>query len=64
MNFNFSSIIKRTNETLSIFKKIIPIYKEVKPFITKEKKIFNTDTKKESDKLVNPKYNNQITFFQ
>ena len=64
MNFNFSSIIKRTNETLNVFKKIIPIYKEVKPFITKEKKIFNTDTKKESDKLDNPKYNNQITFFQ
>lgn len=62
-NVNISSIIKSASGTLNVVKKIIPLYKEVRPFFSKEKTIFESKPiKKES--IEEPKYNNSITFFQ
>ena len=36
-NFNLSSIVSNTNKTLGIIKKSIPVYRQVKPYVTKEK---------------------------
>lgn len=61
-NINISSIANTTSKALNIIKKTIPIYKEIKPFISKEKQII-PQTKKES--MEEPsKYNDSLTFFQ
>ncbi|UKI58135.1 MAG: hypothetical protein L6V81_01445 [Clostridium sp.] len=33
-----SSIVSSTNKTLGVVRKIIPVYKEVRPYVTHEKK--------------------------
>ena len=61
-NLNLSSIASTSSKTLNIIKKIIPIYKEIKPFISKEKQII-PQIKKES--IEEPtEYNDSLTFFQ
>ena len=61
-NLNITTLAKNTSNTLNVVKKIIPVYKEIRPFVTKEKKIVPTkEIKKENDEEL--KYNNSITFF-
>ena len=45
---NISSIASNTNKTLSIIKKSIPVYKEVRPYFNHEKSLF----KKPKNKLI------------
>ena len=47
--------------TLNVVKKSIPVYKEIRPFISKEKKLIPEI--KESNETREPKYDNNITFF-
>lgn len=83
MNFNIlnalksidlTSIIKNTNKTLNVVKKSIPVYREIRPYIKKEKKLFNNkpkDTEFDEIKMSKPlkvdkepTYNDSLTFFQ
>ena len=74
-NINLSSIMVGANKTLSVIKKSIPVYREVKPYLLREKSIFSknkimndVDEIKESkpikteDRSVS--YNDTLTFFQ
>lgn len=74
-NINLSSIMGGANKTLGIIKKSIPVYREVKPYLLREKSIFSknkimndVDEIKESkpikteDRTVS--YNDTLTFFQ
>lgn len=74
-NINLSSIMGGANKTLSVIKKSIPVYREVKPYLLREKSIFSknkimnaVDEIKESkpikteDRSVS--YNDTLTFFQ
>ena len=69
---NLSNIVTNTNKTLGIVKKSIPVYRQVKPYITKEKTIFKRneikDITKESKSLKNIKndnnFNDTLTFFK
>ena len=66
-----SSIVSSTNKTLVVVRKIIPVYKEVRPYVTHEKSLFKNDSKieniikKESDEVDvrNDSYNDTLTFF-
>lgn len=65
-----SNIVSSTNKTLGVVRKIIPVYKEVRPYVTHEKSIFKNVTKteniiKESDTsdVRNNSYNDTLTFF-
>lgn len=66
-----SSIVSSTNKTLGVVRKIIPVYKEVRPYVTHEKSLFKNDPKteniikKESDEVDvrNDSYNDTLTFF-
>lgn len=65
-----SNIVSNTNKTLGVVRKIIPVYKEVRPYITHEKSIFKNIPKtesiiKESDtsNIRNNSYNDTLTFF-
>ena len=60
-NINISSIANTASKTLNIIKKTIPIYKEIKPFISKEKQII-PQIKKESIEE-STEYNDSLTFF-
>ena len=70
-NIKLSNIISHTNKTLNIIKKSIPVYKEIRPYIRKEKSIFkneneNIDEIKMSKPLQQDKqitYNDSLTFF-
>ena len=65
-SINISSIAKSTSNTLNVVKKIIPVYKEIKPFITKEKSIFNKDEQKKESNITTSndnEYNDSLTFF-
>lgn len=71
-NINVSSIASTANKTLSVIKKTIPVYKEVKPYLLREKSIF----KKKEEPLIDEikesnvsedrssSYNDTLTFFQ
>ena len=69
---NLSNIVTNTNKTLGIVKKSIPVYRQVKPYITKEKTIFKRneikDIIKESKSLKGIKndnnFNDTLTFFK
>ena len=62
-NFNFSSILNNASNILNVVKKTIPVYKELKPFLNKEKRIIEkNEIKKES--IESPEYNDSLTFFQ
>lgn len=74
-NINLSSIMSGANKTLGVIKKTIPVYKEVKPYLLKEKSIFSKknnneiiDEIKESkpikDENRSVSYNDTLTFFQ
>lgn len=66
-----SNIVSNTNKTLGVVRKIIPVYKEVRPYVTHEKSLFKNDSKiestikKESDEVDvrNDSYNDTLTFF-
>lgn len=66
-----SSIVSSTNKTLGVVRKIIPVYREVRPYVTHEKSLFKNDSKiestikKESDEVDvrNDSYNDTLTFF-
>lgn len=65
-----SSVISGTNKTLGVVKKIIPVYKEIRPYVNHEKSLFKKDDKvldniKESNDVDvrNDSYNDTLTFF-
>ena len=72
-NLNVSNIMNKTNKTLSIIKKSIPVYKEIRPYINHEKSIFKkTNLNEEIDEIKESKplksinkttYNDSLTFF-
>ncbi|MGM9877023.1 MAG: hypothetical protein ACI33S_00075 [Bacilli bacterium] len=65
-SINISNIAKNTSNTLNVVKKIIPVYKEIRPFITKEKSIFNKDEQKKESNITisnDNEYNDSLTFF-
>ena len=71
-NINVSSIASTANKTLGVIKKTIPVYKEVKTYLLREKSIF----KKKEEPLIDEikesnvsedrssSYNDTLTFFQ
>ncbi len=63
---NLGGIVSNTNKTLKTIKKAIPIYKEVSPYIKKEKKLFNRE-ELFNDKInlnkEKKEYNDTLTFF-
>ena len=69
---NISSIASTANKTLGVIKKTIPVYKEVKPYLLREKSIFKKkenvllDEVKESSVSEDrsSSYNDTLTFFQ
>ncbi len=63
-SIDISNIARNTSSTLNVVKKIIPVYKEIRPYISKEKTIFN-NKEKESENIKSNKddYNNSLTFF-
>lgn len=71
-NINVSSIASTANKTLGVIKKTIPVYKEVKPYLLREKSIFKKkenvliDEIKESNVSEDrsSSYNDTLTFFQ
>lgn len=74
-SINLSSIMSGANKTLGVIKKTIPIYREVKPYLLREKSIFSkkkttdvVDEIKESkpikDENRSVSYNDTLTFFQ
>ena len=69
---NFSNIINTTNRSLNIVKKSIPVYREIRPYIRKEKSIFKVKNDDEIDEIKMSKpfktdkkttLNNSLTFF-
>lgn len=71
-NINISSIASTANKTLGVIKKTIPVYREVKPYLLREKSIFKKkeniliDEIKESNVSEDrsSSYNDTLTFFQ
>ncbi len=74
-SINLSSIMSGANKTLGVIKKTIPVYREVKPYLLREKSIFSkkkttdvVDEIKESkpikDENRSVSYNDTLTFFQ
>ncbi len=72
---NLSNIMNHTNKTLGVIKKSIPLYRQVKPYVTHEKSFFKPkesleliDKIKESkplkDERTHPKFNDTLTFFK
>lgn len=61
---SISSIAKTTNNTLNVIKKAIPVYKELKPYISKEKKLINKEEPIKKESKEPDKYNDSLTFFQ
>ena len=64
-NLNITKVVSTTNTTLKTIKKIIPVYKEVRPYITHEKSFINKDIIKTDNikKESNKSYNDSLTFF-
>lgn len=71
-NINFSNIVSTTNRSLNIVKKSIPVYREIRPYIKKEKTLFKTKENNDIDEIKMSKplkvekqttYNNSLTFF-
>ncbi len=72
---NLNNVVSNTNKTLGIIKKSIPIYRQVKPYVTREKIFFKKneineikDIIKESKPLKEIKhetnFNDTLTFFK
>ena len=82
MNTNIFELIKgikidkiasTANKTLNIIKKSIPVYKEIRPYATREKTLFKKKEVKEADEIKESKpiksedrttINDSLTFFQ
>ena len=82
MNTNIFELIKgikidkiasTANKTLNIIKKSIPVYKEIRPYATREKTIFKKKEVNEADEIKESKpiksedrttINDSLTFFQ
>ena len=71
-NINFSSIIANTNKSLNIVKKSIPVYREIRPYIRREKSFFKVKKDENIDEIKMSKplqvenkstYNDSLTFF-
>ena len=64
-NLNFSNILGNIGKTLNVVKKSIPVYKEIRPYINKEKSLFKTNEKSNILNKQNKEnnYNNNLTFF-
>jgi hypothetical protein len=64
--FSFSSILSGFNKTLGVIKKSIPVYKEIRPYISKEKSLFKKDNEisLSNKPSKSNKYNDSLTFFQ
>ena len=70
-NINLSNIVSTTNKTLNVIKKSIPVYKEIRPYVNKEKSLFKKkDDLKDEIKMSKPlkvenntTYNDSLTFF-
>lgn len=72
-NINISGIASTANKTLGVIKKTIPVYREVKPYLLREKSIFKKKEEpliseiKESNLTLEDRsssYNDTLTFFQ
>ncbi len=67
-NINLSSILGGFNKTLNVVKKSIPVYKEIRPYLNKEKSLFKNNEENILNKHINhvesSKYNDNLTFFQ
>ena len=70
---DISSIASTANKTLGVIKKSIPVYKEVKPYLLREKSIFKKNEDPLLDEIKESKvphedrissYNDTLTFFQ
>ena len=55
-NINVSSIASTANKTLGVIKKTIPVYKEVKPYLLREKSIFKKNSYYKSKCINNSNY--------
>lgn len=64
-NLNFSNILGSINKTLGVMKKSIPVYREIKPYINKEKSLFKNNDKNTTLNKPNKQsnYNDNLTFF-
>ena len=71
-NINISNIISTTNKSLNIVKKSIPVYREIRPYIRKEKSVFKLKNDENIDEIKMSKplkvdrkntYNDSLTFF-
>lgn len=66
-NLKIGNIVSGTNKTLKTIKKAIPVYKEISPYIRKEKKLFNKEELLNDKEVIDSKekeYNDNLTFFQ
>ncbi|MBQ4263019.1 MAG: hypothetical protein IJB83_02090 [Bacilli bacterium] len=74
-NIKLSEIASGANRTLSVAKKAIPVYKEVRPFFDGKKKLFNKKNELQDEVESRPimvkeisetrgSYNDNLTFFQ
>ena len=63
---NISNILGGFSKTLNVLKKSIPVYKEIRPYINKEKSLFKNNDKNTIINKPNKQntYNNNLTFFQ
>ena len=71
-NIKLTDIISTTNKTLNVVKKSIPVYKEIRPYMRKEKSIFIKAKNDQIDEIKASKplkkereitYNDTLTFF-
>ena len=71
-NIKISDVASMTNKTLNVIKKSIPVYKEIRPYMNKEKSLFKNKKIKDIDEIKESKpiksnnkttYNDSLTFF-
>ena len=72
-SIKLDKIVSTTNKTLNIVKKSIPVYREIRPYATREKSIFKKKDIKDIDEIKESKpiksndrttINDSLTFFQ
>ena len=65
-NLNLNGILSGFNKTVGVLKKSIPVYKQIRPYVNKEKSLFKNS--KEETIINKPSksnnYNDNLTFFQ
>ena len=62
-SISINKIASSATSTLNVVKKIIPVYKEVRPLLNKNKSIFDKEEKNERVINESRKYNDSLTFF-